>query len=92
MFQLFRSHQQGACYTVQRKNNVYIFQDTVINIKCFQLQFTNILFIILTRGKLKMKTLYLGKYTHCSSAVPHNKHPDDGYGIAETCRCDKLIN
>jgi hypothetical protein len=27
MFRLFPSHHQGACYMVQRKNNVYIFQD-----------------------------------------------------------------
>ena len=32
MFQLFPSHHQGACYMVQQKNNVYIFQDTVIYI------------------------------------------------------------
>jgi hypothetical protein len=32
MFRLFPSHNQGACYMVQRKKNVYIFQDTVIYI------------------------------------------------------------
>jgi hypothetical protein len=32
MFRLFPSHHQGACYMVQRKNNVYVFQDTVIYI------------------------------------------------------------
>jgi hypothetical protein len=36
--------------------------------------------------------MYLGKYTHCSSVVPYKKHSDDGYGIAETCRCDKETN
>ena len=39
MFLLFPSRHQGACYMVQRKNNVYIFQDTVINISVLQLQF-----------------------------------------------------
>jgi hypothetical protein len=34
MFRLFSSHHQGACYTVQRKNNVYILQYTVIYITC----------------------------------------------------------
>ena len=39
MLRLFPSHDQGACYMVQRKNNVYISQDTVIYISVFQLQF-----------------------------------------------------
>jgi hypothetical protein len=39
MFRLFPNHHQGACYMVQRKNNVYIFQDTVIYISVLQLQF-----------------------------------------------------
>ena len=30
MFRLFPSHYQGACYMVQRKNSLYIFQDKVI--------------------------------------------------------------
>ena len=30
MFRLFRSHHQGASCMVERKNNVYISQDTVI--------------------------------------------------------------
>ena len=38
MFRLFPSHHQGACYMVQRKNNVYIFQDTVIYISVLQFQ------------------------------------------------------
>ena len=33
MFRLFSSHHQGACNMVQRKNNVYIFQDTVLQFK-----------------------------------------------------------
>jgi hypothetical protein len=32
MFRLIPTHYQGACYMVQLKNNVYIFQDTVIYI------------------------------------------------------------
>jgi hypothetical protein len=35
-FQLFCSHW-GACYMVQQKNNVYIFQDTVIYIRVLKL-------------------------------------------------------
>jgi hypothetical protein len=31
-FRLFSSHHQGACYLVQRKNNVYIFQGAIIYI------------------------------------------------------------
>jgi hypothetical protein len=42
----------------------------------------NILCMILTNCKLKLNKIYvnnyLGKYTHCSSAVPYSKHPDDG--------------
>jgi hypothetical protein len=71
MFRLFCSHHQGACYMVQWKNNMYIFQDTVIyiipqpavirhtrittqiNIK--RQNIFNILFIVLTHGKLKLK-------------------------------------
>ena len=40
MFRLFPSHHDGACYTVQRKKNFYIFQDTVIYISVIQFQFT----------------------------------------------------
>jgi hypothetical protein len=40
MFLLLPIHRQGACYMVQRKNNVYIFQDTVIYISGIQFQFT----------------------------------------------------
>ena len=40
MFRLFFSHDQEACYMVQQKNNVHIFQDTVIDIRVFQFQFT----------------------------------------------------
>ena len=40
IFRLFPSHIHGACYMVQRKNNVYIFQDTVIYISVFQFRFT----------------------------------------------------
>jgi hypothetical protein len=39
MFLLFPSRHQGACYMVQQKNSVYIFQDTVIYISVLQLQF-----------------------------------------------------
>jgi hypothetical protein len=37
MFRLFPSNHQGACYMVQRKNNVYIFQDTVFKLVFFSL-------------------------------------------------------
>ena len=40
MFRLFPSHRQSSCYMVQRKNNVYIFQGTVIYISVLQFQFT----------------------------------------------------
>jgi hypothetical protein len=40
MFWPFLSHHYVACYVVQRKNNVYILQDTVIYISALQFQFT----------------------------------------------------
>jgi non-ribosomal peptide synthetase component E (peptide arylation enzyme) len=43
MFRLFPSHHQGACYMVQRKNNVCIFQDITSYlhyISVLQFQFT----------------------------------------------------
>jgi hypothetical protein len=40
MFRLFPNHHEGACYMVQRKKNVYIYQYTVIYISVIQLQFT----------------------------------------------------
>jgi hypothetical protein len=62
MFRLFYSHHLGACYMSQRKNNVYIFQDTVIYINILrflcsgkQQNIFNILFIILTHAKFKLK-------------------------------------
>ena len=39
MFRLFRSYHQGACYMVQRKNNVCVFPDTVIYINVLQFKF-----------------------------------------------------
>ena len=42
MFWLFRGHSQGACYMVQWKNAVYIFQVTVIYIIVLQFQFTGL--------------------------------------------------
>jgi hypothetical protein len=40
MFLLFPSHHQGASCMVQRRNNVCIFQYTIIYISVLQLQFT----------------------------------------------------
>ena len=79
MFRRFPSNHQGACYMAQRKNNVYIFQDTVIYISAVQFQFTtqsnvkqqnifNILFIILTRGKFKLKN------TNANNNILENIH------------------
>ena len=39
MFRLFPSHHQGAYYMVERKNNVYIFQDTFIYVSVLRFQF-----------------------------------------------------
>ena len=39
MFRLFPSHLQGACYMVQRKNNVFIIQDS----KCFSVPIYHVL-------------------------------------------------
>jgi hypothetical protein len=105
MFRLFLSHHQSACYIVQRKNNVYTFQDTVVYISVLQFQCTmcwnytenskifycftsrdgwlrahpavtrcethnnvkqqnilNILFIILTNNKFKLKNTNVNNY------------------------------
>jgi hypothetical protein len=43
MFWLYPIHHQGACYKVQQKNNVYIFQDTVIYISVLQFQIYHLL-------------------------------------------------
>jgi hypothetical protein len=60
MFRLFPSHHQGACDMIERVNNVYVFQDTVIYISVHSfdlkiLKFFNeiflILYLILTHGK-----------------------------------------
>ena len=40
MFRLFPSHNQGACYMVQRMKNVYIFQDTVTYVSVLQFKST----------------------------------------------------
>jgi hypothetical protein len=37
MFRLFPSHHQGACYMAQRKNILYVFQDTIIYINILQM-------------------------------------------------------
>ena len=36
MCRLFPSHNQGACYVEQRKNNAYIFEITVIYVSLLQ--------------------------------------------------------
>ena len=84
MFRLFPSHHQGAFYMIQRKNNVHISQDTVIYISVHnqpsrdthttthsnvkQRNIFNILFIVLTNGKLKLEN------TNVNNCILDNIH------------------